>query len=111
MPGDRQVVLLDGQRLRAGRGGEVRRGDHRIPAGHRQQVDAQVLVGAPVGRVAGRRAGAEQDVLAGAEQEHGTRGRSPGQVADVGGTGDQGGRGSDCGAPVAEQPASDGVHL
>lgn len=111
VPGDRQVVLLDRQRLRAGRRGQVGGGDHGVPARHRQRIDPHVLVGAPVGRVTGRWTGAEQDVLAGAEQQDGARGRSPGQVADVGGAGDQGGRGSDCGAPVAEQPASDGVHL
>lgn len=111
VPGDGQVVLLDGQGLRPARGGQIRGGDHGIASGHRQEVDAQLFVGASVGRITGRGAGAEQDVLVGAEQQHGPRGRSARQVADIGGAGDQGGRGSDCGAPVAEQPAADGVHL
>lgn len=111
VPGDRQIVFLDGQGLRPACGGQIRGGHDGITAGHRQQVHPELIVGAPVGRITGRGARAEQDVLVGAEQQHGTRGRSARQVADIGGAGDQGGRGSDCGAPVAEQPAADGVHL
>lgn len=111
VPGHGQIVLLDGQRLRARGGGQSGGGDHRIAAGDRQQVHPELFVGTSVGRVTGRRTGAEQNVLVGAEQQHGARRRSPCQIADIGGAGDQGGRGSDGGAPVAEQPASDGVHL
>ncbi|GAA3479339.1 hypothetical protein GCM10018966_038690 [Streptomyces yanii] len=76
-----------------------------------QQDQPQLVVGVPVVGFAGRRARAEQNVLVGAEQQHGTRGRSAREIADVGGAGDQDGRGSDGGAPVAEEPAPDGVHL
>lgn len=110
--GDRQIVFLDGKRFRAGGGGQVGCGDRRVVAvGGRQQGQPQLVVGVLVVGFAGRRAGAQQNVLVGAEQQHGTRGRSAREIADVGGAGDQGGRGSDGGAPVAEQPAADGVHL
>ncbi|CAM5281774.1 hypothetical protein SGRI78S_00169 [Streptomyces griseus subsp. griseus] len=104
-------MLLDGERIGARRGGEARGGDHRIPVRERQEIDPERLVGPPVGAFAGRGAGAEQNVLAGAEQQRGAGRRSAREIADVGGAGDQGGRGARGGAPVAEQPASDGVHL
>lgn len=77
VPGHGQVVLLDGQRLRARGGGQTGGGDHRVAAGDRQQVHPELFVGTSVGRVAGRRAGAEQNVFVGAEQQHGARRRSP----------------------------------
>lgn len=109
--GDRQMVLLDGEGLRARGGGQIGGRDHRIAVGARQQRQPQLFVGAAVGGIAARGAGGEQDVPAGSEQQHGTRGRPAREIADVGGAGDQSGRGSDGGAPVAEQPAADGVHL
>lgn len=111
VPGHGQIVLLDGERIRASRGREARGGDHRVPVRDGQEVDPERLVGPPVGGFTGRGAGAEQNVLAGAEQQHGAGRRSAREIADVGGAGDQGGRGARGGAPVAEQPASDGVHL
>lgn len=111
MAGDRQVVLLDREGVGVQAAGEAGRRDDRVAVVVRQDGQPQLLVGATVGWVPGRCPWAEQDVLAGAEQQHGT-GRGPArEIADVGGAGDQGGRGSGGGEPVPQQPASDGVHL
>lgn len=55
--GDRQVVFLDGQGVGVQAAGETRRGDDRVAVGIGQDGQPQLLVGAPVGGVPGRRAG------------------------------------------------------
>lgn len=111
MAGDGQIVFLDGQAVRVQAERQSGGSDDGVAVGHGQHVQPQPLVGLSVGGVAGRGAGAEQDVLTGAEQQHGAGRGSAREIADVGGAGDQGGRGSGGGVPVAQQPASDGVHL
>lgn len=111
MTGHGEVVLLHREALRTVRGGQARGGHGRVPAPAAQDRDAQRLVRLPVGRIRDRGTGAQQDVLSGAEQQDGAGGAPPSEIADVGGAGDQGGGRSCGGAPVADQPAADGVHL
>lgn len=75
--GDRQIVFLHGERFRAGGGGQVGGCDHRVAVGGGQQGQPQLVVGAPLDGIAGRRSGADKHVLVGAEQQHGTRGAPP----------------------------------
>lgn len=76
VPADGEVVFLDGEGAGVLPRREVGRGDGRVAGGAGEGVDAQSLVGTAVQAVV-QRTGAEQDVLAGAEQEDGAAGAVP----------------------------------
>lgn len=109
--GHGQMVLLDGERLDAGGARLLGGGDRRIAGRGGQDVQPELFVGAAVGRITGRCAGAEQDVLAGGEQEYGAGRCGAREVADVRGAGDQNPGAAGGRAPVAQPAAADPIHL
>lgn len=113
VPGDGQMVLLDGERAQPGRVHEVGGGDGRVSGGGGQDAQPQEVVGTAGGGVLGGTARAEQDVPAvvGTDQQDGARRGSAGEIADIGGQRHQGGVAAGGGAPVAQPPATDRIHL
>jgi len=83
VPGDGQVVLLDGEAVGAEPGRELGGGHSRIAAPGREHHAADVLGGLPFGRVVRGVPAVDKETLRRSEQQHRTGRRPPRQIADV----------------------------
>lgn len=111
MPGDRQMVLLDGEGVRALTPGEVGRGHGGVAAPRGQDLYPQGLVRAALeGAVVGRDR-AHQEVLAAAEEQDGAVRGGGREVAHVGGAGDERCRGAGRVEVVPQAGSAVRVHL
>lgn len=113
VPGDGEVVFLDGERVRADvlARGVVGRRDGRITARAGEHGQPQVFVEPALVRFARGRGGAEEHVLGGPDQQYRALGEGPGEIADVGRTRDQCGGVARCGTAVAKQAPTGRVHV
>ncbi len=89
MPDDGEVVVLGGEGLGALGRGETGGRDGGVAAGAGQRAHRQRVVGPPVGRPVVGRGGADQQILGLAQQEHGAARGGTGEIAHVGGAGDE----------------------